>query len=72
MDRLTVMTKGRKGTFDTHYGCIEFTHTKKPLGSLEHRLYFDESVMMFRATEALARADLISCQRNRHMLVAND
>ncbi|AMG01025.1 hypothetical protein AL538_25545 [Vibrio harveyi] len=29
MDRLTVMTTGRKGEYKTRYGVIEFTHTKK-------------------------------------------
>ena len=29
VDRLTVMTTGRKGEYKTRYGVIEFTHTKK-------------------------------------------
>jgi len=29
IDRLTVMTTGRKGTYATPFGTIEFTHTKR-------------------------------------------
>ncbi|PHM28446.1 hypothetical protein [Xenorhabdus budapestensis] len=29
IDRLTVMTTGRKGTYKTPFGIIEFTHTKR-------------------------------------------
>ncbi|MFC1236434.1 hypothetical protein [Vibrio sp. F74] len=36
MDRLTVVTKGRNGTFSTPYGVIEFTHTKKPIARVCH------------------------------------
>ena len=31
IDRLTVMTTGRKGTYRTPYGVIEFTHTRRPV-----------------------------------------
>lgn len=29
IDRLTIMTTGRKGVYNTAYGLIEFTHTKR-------------------------------------------
>jgi len=29
IDRITIMTTGRKGTYNTAYGVIEFTHTKR-------------------------------------------
>lgn len=29
IDRLTIMTTGRKGVYNTAYGVIEFTHTKR-------------------------------------------
>lgn len=29
MDRITIMTTGRKGVYNTAYGVIEFTHTKR-------------------------------------------
>lgn len=31
LDRLTVMMSGRKGHYETPYGVIEFTHTKRPV-----------------------------------------
>ncbi len=31
IDRLTVMTTGRRGTYTTPYGTIEFTHTSRGL-----------------------------------------
>ncbi len=36
MDRLTIVTKGRKCTFETRYGTIELTHTKKSLTHVSH------------------------------------
>ena len=68
MDRLTLMTKGRKGLFDTPYGTIEFIHTKKPLKQLVNDVYFDADIKMFRATTKRAIADLKACRRNTHML----
>ena len=71
MDRLTVMTKGRKGEFDTAYGIVEFIHTKKSLVQLENDVYFDFDIKMFRASTTRAIADLKSCRRNTHMLENN-
>ncbi|MBM7074531.1 hypothetical protein JQC92_21350 [Shewanella sp. 202IG2-18] len=68
MDRLTIVTKGRKGIFETLYGTIEFTHTKKKLTQLEERVYFDDEIKMFRASVELAIADLKACGRNLQML----
>ena len=71
IDRVTVVTKGRSGTFSTPYGVIEFTHTKKPINSIEPNLYFDPDIKMYRATAKQAIADLKYCNRNVHMLVEN-
>lgn len=68
MDRLTIMTTGRKGVFETPYGVIEFTHTQKPLRQLEEGVYFDVDIKMFRANTERAVADLKACRRNTHML----
>lgn len=68
MDRVTVMTKGRSGTFITPYGVIEFTHTKKPIATIAPNLYFDNDITMYRAKTAQAIADLKDCNRNVHML----
>ncbi|PWQ92040.1 type IV toxin-antitoxin system AbiEi family antitoxin [Leucothrix pacifica] len=71
IDRVTVVTKGRSGTFLTPYGVIEFTHTKKPINRIAPNLYFDPDIKMFRATTKQAIADLKDCNRNVNMLVEN-
>jgi len=68
MDRVTVMTRGRSGIFFTPYGVIEFTHTKKTIGSIAPCLYFDADIGMYRATTEQAIADLKDCKRNVQML----
>lgn len=68
MDRVTVMTKGRSGCFDTPYGIIEFTHTKKPVEQIAGNLYYDPTIKMYRAHREQAVADLKHCQRNLHLL----
>lgn len=68
MDRVTVVTKGRSGTFTTPYGVIELTHTKKPVGQIMPNLYFDPEIKMYRANTEQALTDLKHCQRNLHML----
>lgn len=68
MGRVTVMTKGRSGCFDTPYGVIEFTHTKKPVEQIAPNLYFDPDSRIYRANKEQAVADLKHCRRNLHML----
>ena len=68
MDRVTVITKGRSGTFATPYGVIEFIHTKKSVHQIAPNLYFDPDIKMYRATSEQAIADLKHCNRNLHML----
>ncbi len=68
MGRVTVVTKGRSGCFDTPYGVIEFTHTKKLVEQIAPNLYYDPDIKMYRAHREQAIADLKHCQRNLHML----
>ncbi len=68
IDRVTVVTKGRSGTFSTPYGVIEFTHTKKSINQLAANLYIDNDINMYRANTAQAITDLKDCNRNVHML----
>ena len=68
MGRVTVMTKGRSGCFDTPYGVIELTHTKQPLERVIPNVFFDPDISMYRATNDQAIADLKSVRRNLHML----
>ena len=68
MDRVTVVTKGRSGTFSTPYGIIEFTHTKKSIHNIAPNLYLDSDISIYRAKVEQAIADLKNCNRNTHML----
>jgi len=68
IDRVTIISKGRSGTFSTPYGIIELTHTKKPIKYIAPNLYFDPDIKMYRATTKQALADLKHCNRNVHML----
>lgn len=72
MGRVTVMTKGRKGVFETPYGVIEFTHTKKASSAIVPHLLFDTRIKMYVATREQAIADLKDCNRNIHMLEHSD
>ncbi|MGB0662420.1 MAG: type IV toxin-antitoxin system AbiEi family antitoxin [Pontibacterium sp.] len=68
MGRVTVVTKGRHGCFDTPYGVIELTHTKKSVEQIASHLYYDSEIKMYRAHKEQAIADLKHCRRNLHML----
>lgn len=68
IDRLTVMTTGRKGIFKTHYGVIEFTHTKKAISDILSRVIQVEKRPLRVATKALALQDLKNVGRNVKMV----
>ena len=68
MGRITLMTKGRKGLFETPYGTIEFIHTAQSVDELMDNLYFDSDIKMYRAHTELALSDLKNCKRNLHLL----
>jgi len=65
---LTIMTTGTKGRFDTDYGVIEFTHTKRSASALKNGVYYDEGISMFRALPERAEADLRRVGRNVGLL----
>ncbi|MCA1772276.1 MAG: type IV toxin-antitoxin system AbiEi family antitoxin domain-containing protein [Halomonas sp.] len=67
VDRLTVMTTGRKGTYRTPYGTIEFTHTRRPITELMERMK-DIGRPLKIATPEAAWADLKRVGRNTHMV----
>lgn len=67
VDRLTVMTTGRKGTFHTSYGTIEFTHTSRPLTQLMGRMR-DVGRPLRMATPMAAWEDLKRVGRNTHLV----
>jgi hypothetical protein len=64
LDRLTVMTTGRKGTYRTPYGVIEFTHTKRPVADVLARIRREEGRPLRVASPAVAWRDLKRVGRN--------
>lgn len=67
VDRLTVMTTGRKGLYKTAYGTIEFIHTKRPLADLLERTIDIQRPLHFAKPEA-AWSDLKRVGRNTHLV----
>jgi predicted transcriptional regulator of viral defense system len=68
LDRLTVMTTGRKGIYKTLYGVIEFTHTKRSvINILDHIQTITERPLRM-ATKETALRDLKRVGRNLHLL----
>ncbi len=68
IDRITIITTGRKAVFKTPYGVIEFTHTKRTPSQIALGVYFDGNINMFRATTGQAIMDLKRVGRNVQML----
>lgn len=67
IDRITVMTTGRKGTFKTSFGVIEFTHTKRdPMDIINSTVKTDYSLRI--ATQDTAVRDLKRVGRNTNMI----
>ncbi len=67
IDRLTIMTTGRRGIFKTPYGVIEFTHTKRDdIDILNNTILYDRPLRI--ATKSAAIRDLKRVGRNTHML----
>lgn len=68
MGRVTIITTGRKGTFETDYGIIEFTHTMRSISELADSLYYDDDIGMFRANKQRAISDIKRVGRNINMI----
>jgi predicted transcriptional regulator of viral defense system len=68
IDRLTVMTTGRKGTFNTHYGVIEFTHTKQSVSDILSSIQRIKGRPLPVATRETAWRDLKRVGRNIQMV----
>lgn len=67
VDRLTVMTSGRKGVYRTPWGTIEFTHTKRPLADILAGIR-DVGRPLRLATPEAAWRDLKRVGRNTHLV----
>lgn len=69
IDRLTVMTTGRKGTYKTLYGVIEFTHTKRSAPDILDHVQRVEKRPLRIATQKTAVRDLKRVGRNINLLI---
>jgi len=71
IDRITVMTTGRKGEYKTPYGVIEFTHTKRSVNELiDNILEVNRPLRM--AKKDIAYRDLKRVGRNLHLVDKED
>jgi hypothetical protein len=67
IDRITVMTTGRKGEYKTPFGTIEFTHTKRgPVDILNNSSLMGRPLRI--ATKQAAYRDLKRVGRNIHLV----
>ena len=67
VDRITIMTTGRKGEYRTPFGVIEFTHTKRPLAEIIGSMQDVGRPLRF-ATRAAAWRDLKRVGRNTQLV----
>lgn len=68
LDRLTVMTTGRKGVYKTQYGIIEFIHTKRSIKNILESIQTIPGRPLRVATQETALRDLKRVGRNLHLL----
>ena len=68
LDRLTVMTTGRKGIYETPYGVIEFTHTKRQAADILSGIRQVDGRPLRVATPAVAWRDLKRVGRNAQLV----
>ena len=67
VDRITVMTTGRKGEYRTPFGVIEFTHTKRPPRRLIPGIHPGRGPLRI-ADKPTAWRDLKRVGRNTHLV----
>jgi len=72
IDRLTVMTTGRSGTYKTRYGTIEFTHTKRSVEDILKGSTKVENRPLRVATKQSAWRDLKRVGRNTNLVDASE
>lgn len=68
MSRVTLMTTGANGIYETPYGTIEFTHTKRRPAELIERTATMKGRPLRIATKQAAIADLVRSGRNTNMI----
>ncbi|WP_273029058.1 type IV toxin-antitoxin system AbiEi family antitoxin [Massilia timonae] len=72
VSRITLMTTGANGIYQTPYGVIEFTHTKRPPAELVKRTTAMKGRPLRIATKRAAVADLMRSGRNTNMIDARE
>jgi predicted transcriptional regulator of viral defense system len=72
IDRLTVMTTGRKGVHRTPYGTIEFTHTARPIADILPHIKQVDGRPLRIASREVAWRDLKRVGRNLRMVKRED
>ena len=65
---ITIMTTGRSQNFETPYGKIEFTHTKRSISNILQNTYKIPERPLRLATKKTAIRDLKRVNRNLHMI----
>ena len=71
IDRLTLMTTGRKGTYKTPYGIIEFTHTKRSVKNILSNTHKVSQRPLRIALKDAALRDLKRVGRNVNLVNAS-
>ncbi len=66
--RITLMTTGASGIYDTQYGTIEFTHTKRRPAEIIKRTITAKGRPLRLATKEAAVKDLVRSGRNVNMM----
>lgn len=72
IDRLTVMTTGRSGLYNTPFGVIEFTHTKRSVVNIINHIMTIPDRPLRIATKQTAWRDLKRVGRNIDMVDERD
>ena len=72
IDRLTVMTTGRSGIYETAYGVIEFTHTSRSADEIRNNIQTVSERPLRIAKRATAVRDLKRVNRNLKLLIQED
>ncbi|MBS0358526.1 MAG: hypothetical protein JSS53_04595 [Proteobacteria bacterium] len=68
MDRITVVTTGRKGIYKTPYGTIEFTHTKRSVADIVNHIQTIKDHPLRIASKDIAWRDLKRVGRNTNLV----
>lgn len=68
IDRLTVMTTGREGSYKTSFGVIEYTHTKRSMTDIVEGMIQVKNRPLRIASKKVAWRDLKRVGRNTHIV----